>query len=350
MDKKLETVKYSHFQRTWSSGRYGYKRMGIYTTIVINDKKEFVDVVENRFVNSVTKSIPDNSKVFFSGNVTFPRAKFKESYPTCKIVRDESKADIIIYDKSKMRDSLGMITTKLCRKLSDGTYISAEDAKSKEIKEYITYEGLSVVGREKTNVLMSYWGNLDQIDSFSKLLVTPVTAKYVDVNSLNNSNGALMDEEAFDRIDSMLASNTNDMMNLATRMLTAYNYEENRFKISQLIYRHWDNVRSWVKKNVEIKALLNKYNKEYGITKGRSYYSKIMGDGRFWMIQLEYYKSQEELDIINQKLIESLNIDTSIVDFSVKRKDNINTDEVHDTSYFLKFRSDFFDEDSDDDE
>lgn len=350
MDKQLEIVKFSHFQRTWVNGSYGYTRPATYKTVVIDDKILFIKSVEDRFIKNVVNVVPDNSKVFFSGDVTFPRAKFKDSYPTCKIVRDETKADIIIYDKSKMRDSLGMLTTRSCRKLSDNTYISTEDAKTKEIKEYLASNGISIIGTKKINILSSYWGRQIQIENFSELLVTPTNAKYVDVNALNNSNGALMDDEAFEKIDSMLESRTNDMMNLATRMLTAYNYEENRFKISQLIYNHWDYVRSWVKKNVEIKALLNKYNKEFGMVKGRSYYSRISGDSRFWMTQLEYYKSQDELDIINQKLIESLSIDTSIVEFSVKRKDNINTEEMADASYILKLKSDFFDEDNSDDD
>lgn len=349
MEKTIETVLYRHFCRSWRNGVYKYVQESAFDLIKVNDKRELIAYIENKFNSSKIESLPDNSKVYFSKNVTFPRSKFKASYPTCSIVRDKSKADVVIIDRRKIRDDLGMLTVKKVRRLSDGSYVDADLVKGKDMKDAVKSDlGLTVENGKYINILCSYWGRLTSLADFTKVISVPDQAKYIDVNFLNNSNGAIMDDEAFSKIDSMLESRTNDMMNLAIRMLTAYNYEENRFKISQLIYQHWDYVRSWVRKNVEIKAMMNKFNKEYGMIKGRSYYSRIMGDGRFWMTQLEYYKSQEELDIINQKLIESLDIDTNIVEFSVKRKEDAQSAE--ETGSFLQLRHDFFEEEEDNDE
>jgi hypothetical protein len=174
-------------------------------------------------------------------------------------------------------------------------------------------------------------------------------AKYIDVNDLNNDNGEIMNDEAYDKIGSMLSSRTPDMMNLAIRMLTAYNYEQNRFKISKLIYNYWDGVTSYVRKNVEIKAMINKYNKEFGITRHKSHYYRGTADTRFWLAQLEYYKNDEELALIHQELVSAINIDTDILEFSIKRKDIVNNESDND-ALFLNFKPSFYDEDSDDNE
>lgn len=344
----FEPIKFSHYQRTWSSGKYAYRRTAVYNFIKINDKKEFISYIENKFKNIVIKKLPDNTKVFFSKEVTFPRAKFKEAYPTCSIVRDEKKADIIVYDKDKLRNAVGSLTLGICRALSDGTYIDSELATQKEIKEVLASEKLEIVGRSKIQILTSYWGRYSALETIVPLIMSSENAKYIDVNDLNNDNGEIMNDEAYEKIGSMLNSRTPDMMNLAIRMLTAYNYEQNRFKISRLIYYYWDSVTSYVRKNVEIKAMINKYNKEFGMTRHRNSYYGRNTDTRFWITQLEYYKNDEELASIHEELVNAIGIDTNILEFSIKRKDIIDN-ESEDNHLFLNFKSSFYDQDEDDD-
>jgi hypothetical protein len=346
----FEPIKFSKYRRTWNSGLYGYSRSATYNLIKVNNKKEFVTYLKEKLENILIEKLPDNVKVFFSKNVSFPRAKFKEAYPTCSIVRDEKKADVIIYDKSKLKNSIGELTTLECRKLSDGTYVESSLAATKEMKEVFSSEGVELVGRNKYYILSTYWQNFTSLENVVPIILSTDNAKFIDVNSLNNENGEIMNDEAYEKIDSMLSSRTPDMMNLAVRMLTAYNYEKNRFKISKLIYYHWDSVTSYVRKNVEIKAMINKYNKEFGITKHKSHYYRGTSDTRFWLTQLEYYKDNEELSLIHKELVEAINIDTNILEFSIKRKDTADN-KLENNNLFLDFSSSLLDEeDSNNDE
>jgi hypothetical protein len=345
---KFERIKFDVYKRTWRNSKYQYTNAGESSTIKIDDKKEFLDFIKNKFNKLIHKSIPDNSKVFFSKNVVFPRAKFKESYPTCTIVRDQSKADIIIIDKSKIRNNIGSIGSSKFVLLSNSKYISMSEYKDKELRDFLKVQGIEKVKNSRSiTVLSSYWSRDFELNNLSDILVTSDSIGYVDVNSLNNTNGSIMDDVAFEKINSMLESRTPDMMNLAIRMLTGYNYEENRFKLSQLIYNHWDSISSYIRKNVDIKAMINKYNKEYGVTRGKRSYYREYPDTRFWFIQLEYYKNEEELSIIQKNLIESLGIDTDIVDISIKRKDEILEDNDEFTT-IINIKDDFLDDDDDD--
>lgn len=258
----MKIVKEKKLVQVFENGKYDYA-----TRKYVHDERfEEMDVAYKKdieatmaFIQSGTfvsvEGIPDNSKVFFEPSVEFPRRKFTTLYPTCKLVNTVAKADIVIVDSDKLKKATYQyIGYKTYTPISGGRLQYDYYAKSPE----------PGIGPSLEVFTCDCSATHEKIDGINRLVDMITIAKpIIDVKNVNVGSEDLS-EEAMERLNDMFSSRSSDMVNLAMRMLTAYNYEQEKLKIVTILHNHWDAWYSCNKKqSVEIKALIRKVELDY---------------------------------------------------------------------------------------
>lgn len=223
------------------------------------DESEVEDakkVLKNIAVN--IKELPNNKKVYFDQSVTYPRAKFRSSFPSNKITYNIDKADVIIIDGTK----IGSYLTRgfYCTQIKKVNLPNVTDAWT---YSYHT-DPLQHPTEKKRVYIKGYGVTLDDLEERLNTVYSMEGKMILDVMNLNIPSEETLNQEAMDRIGQMLASQDSSMLNMGLRMLTAYNYDSESAKIALLLNKHWYNLRRSKKiNNVETQALMNKLRLEY---------------------------------------------------------------------------------------
>lgn len=235
--------------------------------------KENLDELKSKIPDIKLGKLEDGEKVYFSSDVSFPRKKFKSTYPNNKIVYSVEEADTIIIDYGSMKHSIGYFWANDLVLLQDGSWCQSHYISN------INYTGLIPANPQemKTVVSMHYRGVKKALE-IGKVL--GYSKKYVDIASINLASEETLNKEAFERINRMLSSKEDEMKVMGMKILTAYDYNSEKHKIVLLMHLNWMNWASTRKKkmNVELKSLLRKLEIDYpGFQYNRSH------DSGFWM-------------------------------------------------------------------
>jgi len=211
----------------------------------------------------VGNKIKDGDKIYFSDDVVFPRRKFSKKYPNNKLVSID-KADVVIIDPSKMLHRLGWYHyNRDFYSLSNGNYSQEPTNKLRDKKDDIS--GF-IFHNEK---IIKECISLMQIDKI-----------FVDVKNVNLPSEEVMTEESFNRINDMLSSTDPLMVNMGMNLMTAYDMDKDKYKLSMLLKMNWQN---WSQKkdkpNVEVKSFLSKMHKEFPSLVNNEPYAL----NRYWM-------------------------------------------------------------------
>ena len=185
--------------------------------------------------------------IHFCKNINYPRDRFKTNYPEIKIKRDFKFSDCIVIDE--------YINIKECNSAM-WFYDSPHNSGS----------SLYLYSQEQVNSLIYYTELAD------------LSHKLIDVNSIPDTNEHIeLTIEVIENVMLLLSSKTSDSLNLAFRMIQSFNYEENKFIIHymlQMCSRNISNIYGQINKNVDIKLLLSKVNRDFGYNV-RSYYNSV---------------------------------------------------------------------------
>ena len=214
------------------------------------ETKNFV----REFKNNAKKDLTENSKVFFHKSSLYPRKKFKDVYPTCRIVRKIEDADFVILDICNVANTHDLYFFD-CFKIGDN-----------EHWERIYYN--TVLPHNIVKKSFAMCKNYKEEYLFDKKMIEMEALSkknYVDVNKLKIPGTNDFDLDSRNTISAMFESRSPDMINLAMRMMTGFDYEKNKNKIGLFFCEHFHSWRRMYKKkiSVEIKTLLKKLDTDF---------------------------------------------------------------------------------------
>lgn len=259
----IQTIKVN--VRDFSGGySYGYNSTPNPVTSEVSER-EFLKLSDydkfRDFIKNVeTKQLEEGDKVYFDPKAVFPRKKFRDTYSENPIVMRADKADAIIIDKGALLNEFSCRYSASYTKLQDGTWCYTNHLSN----SYYSAAIIQAQPAEVMDVLHFYRDEkLTWIDRINFLY--QCAGKFVDISDINLSSEETLDTKAFDKISKMLESGTDDMKNLAVRLLTAYNYESEKHKIALLLHLNWENWRKTYKKkiSVDVKTLFRKLSLDY---------------------------------------------------------------------------------------
>lgn len=201
-------------------------------------------------VTANTTKINDGDKVYFLEDVVFPRRKFAKKFTKNKLVTSVEKADVIVVDSNRLVTKLGWYSHHYDRdfySLNDGRYSGDHACKLRDGKD-------------------DFKGQVYHSEKILKECIEMMTnaKKIIDIKNVNLPSEEVLDEESFERIDKMLSSSDPQIVNMGMNVLTAFDMERDKFRMSILLKLNWMN---WMNKkdkpNVEVRGYLNKMKKEF---------------------------------------------------------------------------------------
>ena len=205
-------------------------------------------------------SIPENTKVYFSGTATFPRRKFSELFKNNKL-STLANADVVVMDIKDTERRLNRMYTWQYVKQTDGTYM----------EYWRNPSGAVIVEKYHPSPGPTELKLLNELDSLpGKILV--------DLKDVSLPSEERLDREAYERISKMLNATDTNMVSMGLRLLSAYNYEEEKKSISLILGVNWPNASMGKLDSVEIKSMLRKLDMDFD--SWRQWYYKPIS---FWM-------------------------------------------------------------------
>jgi hypothetical protein len=236
----------------------------------------------------------EKDTVYFTDSVTFSRAKFRELFPNTKIVYNPAKATAIIVDK----DALTLKYNKFnypyrvyCakpRESVDDLYVNNIDSPFKEVGmlNYFTIH--------ETNV-KSYYFTSEEVDKMNFFI--DGTKKFVDVNTIQLKSDLVIDDDTFDKLNKLLASEQPQNIQLASVMLAGFDYELSKGRIAALLKLNWDAWENYDQKKVHITlrtTLIRLFN-EYPLLPGvKNAYQKLDDRNNCCKFWLDLYKRHSD--------------------------------------------------------
>lgn len=197
--------------------------------------------------------LKDGMKVYFDKSVIFPRRKFTSSFPNNTIAKSAATADIVMLDVKRLGLEYNYYSKYTAHIDGDSIYrFNYEYRSSKGEKYYVGAIGNKEVA-EKNLARLKALGSFD----FDKI---------ADGSRLSTKSDLTMDADAFEKISTMLSAGDDEVIGMGLRMLSAYDYDTEKVKISMLLCLHESNLRkSTVNKNsIEVRTMLDRIKREYG--------------------------------------------------------------------------------------
>lgn len=271
MSKEIKSVEINELVQDWNTRVWsGQPRKVIDGKDIDEFKKWFENIQFSDFVVG--------KPTFFDKKVKFPRRKFQKGFSTNKLVGSAGDAEVVIIDKCLIKSEIDGIHQRIfypCKQ--DNTYcyyahcpeVLQSYKKTEFVSHYYSYRGKG----DEINALIQRLNELYEIDG--KIIV--------DITDLSLKSDEVLDVEAYDRLSKMLSGTDDNMKNMAIRLLTAYDYDREKYKIVLLLKEHWHNwqqVRN-KKQSVETLSMFRKLSLDYP---SYEYYSN-----EFWIkAALEY--------------------------------------------------------------
>jgi hypothetical protein len=191
------------------------------------------------------ESIPVNTNVYFSATAVFPRRKFREMFKDNKLSTLE-KADVVVMD---MKD-----TERRMGRLYSSHYVQGANGVLER-----TWRVPDPSGRPTFRFLDSgptHEKLLQEINALPDKIV-------VDLKNVCLPSTERLDKESYDRICRMLNATDINMRNMALRLLSAYNYDEEKETIALLLGVNWPNAQVAEMHSVEIKSMIRKLDMDF---------------------------------------------------------------------------------------
>lgn len=194
------------------------------------------------------KDIDVGKKVMFDKDVIFSRRKFHKYFPENKIVNNIKEADVVIIDKDGIKN-------RYCNKW----YWSRQFS----IKANGNYHDSHISG--ESFITSTHGTTIEDLVNRLNSLYEMKEKDIMDVKDLHLPSEETLTPESYDKIGNMLNSTDDKMRVMGMNLLTAYNYEKDKFRIALLVSLYWT---KWMqvrgnKENVEIKTMLRKISIDF---------------------------------------------------------------------------------------
>ncbi len=207
----------------------------------------------------LTEKFDEKDTVFFHNSCTFSRSKFRELYPKTKIVVKLEKATAIIIDKdivlNNIRNCRDYSYTYFRTDSTDEVYVRVEELEDKSKK---------ALRRDFIQLDNSRW-NLQKKDIDFINFFIENNVKLVDVDSIELKSDLVLDEDAFNMINSLLHSGIPANIQLGLTMLPAYDYKKSRQRIAMLLRMNIEAFSGCKDKKtfIDLKTTLDRLKKEF---------------------------------------------------------------------------------------
>lgn len=215
--------------------------------IVEDDYEEFKKRYEGK---KCLGKMTEGKKVMFDKSVTFPKKKFKDAFPTNKLVYKVDEADIMIVDTDNIKRS-GIYKVWFQSYYEDPVlpdhYLSSTASPATPSARFCIYD-------------------VENLEKGINRIYEILPKEWMDVRDLALPSENVIDEENYRRLDKMLSASDGEMVHMAMNMLTAYDYMKDRTRIVMLLTKNWANWQRFGgrKVNIELKSLLRKITLDYG--------------------------------------------------------------------------------------
>jgi len=262
MSNRKEVIEVEEITEVRATYTYG----GGKSTKVSEEVVEVIDIKHmedfKKWIDKGIKLSPfkEGFKVIFHNRVKFPKRKFAQKFPTCKIVSDPNIADMFIIDKDALESQFRWFWTDVLYQCEGNKWTMNDNYAGKKALQRKVYKR----------------DNLEKIVKTINTCYQMENKMIVDIQDLSLPSDEVLDVEAFERISKMFESTDDNMRNMAMRLLTAYDYSKEKERIAVLLNLNW---RQWLggnrKTNVEIDSMLRKLNLDYSDYCTTHYYGGI---------------------------------------------------------------------------
>lgn len=217
----------------------------------LDDCKNFIE--EIKISESV---ILEGEKIYFEDDVVFPKRKFQKKYPLNPIVNSPIQADVIIINKDKLKD-------RFLRVYSTTFYLCPSNSWSQMYNSSLTGANMSIFRKFVLQYYSARSIGLKTLEEYAKKLYAMKDKKMINFACIS-LGGSNIDEENFDKVNSMLASSDIGMINMGMRILTGFDYTISKKCISLLLNLNWENILSTKpKRNVEISSMIERLDEDF---------------------------------------------------------------------------------------
>lgn len=215
----------------------------------------------------------DDLCVYFTTGVTFSREAYREMYPKSKITYNPAKADVIIVNSVvDFNKSFPALSNPPSDTFFENSMHLDPDTGLPILTRYACEPGCKVLhniqvlqnpgqGRRCYNRWSYNSVPLKEVEIMEAISTSGKAI--MDVSSIPLVSDVTFTEDAYNSLDMLLKSNSDENMVLAASMLTAFDYESSKYLMAMLVNRHSSIFVNLPKAFVRFRTVLNRLIDEF---------------------------------------------------------------------------------------